>query len=147
MKPTLLKLIIANIFIGAIILVVVSFVAIKEQREITEISHAIYEHPFMVTNAVKNIRDDIKTIHSLVDEAVEHGGNLDEIEAKISVLEISIQKNTETVKNLYLGDKKTALDVEIKSKEILKFAKHVVDTIMPLKIQTTFPPFIFKKMI
>lgn len=27
-----------------------------------------------------------------------------------------------------MGDKNTALDVEIKSKEILKFAKYVIDT-------------------
>lgn len=33
----------------------------------------------MVSNAVKNIKDDIKTVHSLVDEAIAHGGDLDEI--------------------------------------------------------------------
>lgn len=30
-----------------------------------------------------------------------------------------MQKNIQIIKNLYLGDKKTALDVEIKSNEII----------------------------
>lgn len=128
MKPTFLKLIIANIFIGAVVLSVVSLVAVKEQSRIAEISATLYKHPFMVTNAVKNIKDDIKTAHALVDEAISHGADLDETAVKISVLESSVQKNIQIVKNLYLGDKKTALDVEVKSNEIIKFAKHVIDT-------------------
>ena len=121
-----MRLIIANIFIGAVVLAVVSFVAVKEQQENAEISATLYKHPFMVTNAVKNIKDDVKTIHSLVDEAIAHGADLDETAAKIAVLEISIQKNVETAKSLYLGDKKTAIDAEVKTKEILRFAKHVI---------------------
>lgn len=128
MNLTIMRLIIANIFIGAVVLAVVSFVAVKGQQENAEISAALYKHPFMVTNAVKNIKDDVKTIHSLVDEVIAHGADLDETAAKIAVLEISIQKNVETAKSLYLGDKKTAIDAEVKTKEILRFAKHVIET-------------------
>ena len=86
--------------IGAIVLAVVSLYAITEQNRTTEISTALYEHPFMVTNADKNIKDDVKTIHSVVDDAIAHGGDLDEAVAKISVLETSIQKNVQIVKKL-----------------------------------------------
>lgn len=97
---------------GFSLIISLSTLSVWEQNKAINITKAILTHPFVVTNTVRDIRVDVRSLWTMTNEAVYQDIYSDDVPHKMSNTELKIEQEFKLLRNRYLGKQTDIDDIE-----------------------------------
>ncbi|WP_180961042.1 EAL domain-containing protein [Shewanella sp. GutCb] len=125
------RVILVGFAIMVLLMMLFVFMAVDENKELAELNHKMYQHPFSVSIAVLEANGDILAMHRYMKDAV-LARNKDELDAAISQVdqhEQEVYRHFELIKQRFLGDKE---QINVAYKSFVEW-KSIRDEVLALK--------------
>lgn len=116
--------IIGGLSIILMLSIISSLIAIMQLVSISKQTDLIYEHPYKVSNAVRDINTELNSIHVSVNNLIGESDTIEinNIETDIKNSRVKLEEAIAVIKSKYLGKKKTIKDLEDNFKDSYKYA-------------------------